>query len=366
MLRPFIGETALGVSFRMMGAAVGMGVSAAVISIFPSQPVYTGIVTGVVIFIQDYFRYCTRFSTLSVTAMATYFLISLTFYSSFGVNNPYTVLWIRSVDVFIGTAFGGVATFFLPYSARRTLRRGIGEVLTTVNEHWKLLVERYTMPTMTTAGHYEIIRKLEEIDDRQIRKLKSVALFSIHEFRLKGPFPFELYDEVLMALQDMINALHAMRIHSNGIYSMPFHRTVVLPLNRTFSDFYLSLDLAFTTVADSFHLNKPLPMVFPSPCTNLDLIYRDILVVARANSDVLIQDVSSIMLFGCLINYLRDLSTAVEDLAHAASLLFGQEHSRTLLARFIRSSSQKQQGDVESLEGAYETVPIDAGLGGPS
>jgi hypothetical protein len=117
----------------------------------------------------------------------------------------------RVVSVMAGCIWGIIVTRLIwPISARKKVKDGTALLWLRMGLIWKrdplqMLIEG----PMRSA--YMDIREAIELQ-RYLFRLEALKTAASHEFDLRGPFPNELYDQILDATGRMLGAFHAMQV----------------------------------------------------------------------------------------------------------------------------------------------------------
>jgi len=84
------------------------------------------------------------------------------------------------------------------------------------------------------------------------------------EPRLKGPFPVQLYRNVLTSLQTILDKLHSMRcVTTKEEWHTSVRRDFIVPVNKERREMVGNIILSFTLLASAFRLKAPLPPYLP-------------------------------------------------------------------------------------------------------
>lgn len=128
-------------------------------------------------------------------------------------NNPliFQISGHRVVAVISGCIWGLIITRLVwPISARERLKEGLSLLWLRMGLIWK----RDPLSILLEGEHHNPYMNLREEFELQlyVAKLQALVDASQNEFELKGPFPLQVYSQILKSTGQMLDAFHAMNI----------------------------------------------------------------------------------------------------------------------------------------------------------
>ena len=119
----------------------------------------------------------------------------------------------RLVSVILGIIFGLVVTQSIwPISARRKLKTGLSVLWLRMSLIWK----RAPLSTLLDASELGPPKYMDIREETKLRDfrdfLNTLRTSAESEFRLRGPFPTEVYDDVLKSTGRMLDGFHALSV----------------------------------------------------------------------------------------------------------------------------------------------------------
>ncbi|WWC90598.1 uncharacterized protein L201_005534 [Kwoniella dendrophila CBS 6074] len=215
---------------------------------------------------------------------------------TYNVRNKYnfTVEQIavqRSAAVIIGVLWAAVVSrWWWPFTARRELRLGLSDFCLDLSYLYSRLVMTYSKGTNddgqdddfateegenTPLMNNEIgyshlsssVRQFMSMEmhlQSQIINLRALLAQTKNEPRLKGPFAFTFYNEVLLSCERMLDRLHSMRcVTTRDEWDHAMRREFVIPVNRERREMAGQVILYFYTLSAGFRTRTPLPPYLP-------------------------------------------------------------------------------------------------------
>ncbi|KAK8854671.1 hypothetical protein IAR55_003410 [Kwoniella newhampshirensis] len=215
----------------------------------------------------------------------------------------------RSTAVIIGVIWAAmISRYWWPFTARRELRLGLSDFCLDLSYLYSRLVTTYSkgveprneenssdddgelrplLPS-SVVGHRQLspsVRQFMAMElhlQSQLGTLRSLLAQTKHEPRLKGPFAYGFYHEVLLSCERMLDRLHSMRcVTTRDEWDNGIRQAFVVPVNKERREMAGNVILYFYTLSAGFRLRTPLPPYLP-PAEKA----RQRLVVAIRSLDV--------------------------------------------------------------------------------
>ncbi|WVQ95062.1 hypothetical protein IAU59_002154 [Kwoniella sp. CBS 9459] len=221
----------------------------------------------------------------------------------------------RSAAVIIGVLWAAVVSrWWWPFTARRELRLGLSDFCLDLSYLYSKLVQTYskgaqddrdgadegvngndaeageTSPLLNDGKDWQphgshCVRQFMAMEmhlQTQLVTLRGLLAQTKNEPRLKGPFAFAFYNEVLLSCERMLDRLHSMRcVTTRSEWDQAMREEFVVPVNRERREMAGNVILYFYTLSAGFRTRTPLPPYLP-PAEQA----RQTLVQAIRNLDV--------------------------------------------------------------------------------
>ncbi|WWC71453.1 uncharacterized protein I206_105409 [Kwoniella pini CBS 10737] len=197
----------------------------------------------------------------------------------------------RSAAVIIGVLWAAaVSRWWWPFTARRELRLGLSDFCLDLSYLYSRLVTTYSKgakdpaedhnedaedgeTTPLTGNDVEFshlsasVRQFMAMElhlQSQILNLRSLLAQTKNEPRLKGPFAFTFYNEVLLSCERMLDRLHSMRcVTTRDEWDHAMREEFVIPVNKERREMAGHVILYFYTLSAGFRTRTPLPPFLP-------------------------------------------------------------------------------------------------------
>ncbi|WVQ80167.1 hypothetical protein IAT38_002272 [Cryptococcus sp. DSM 104549] len=199
----------------------------------------------------------------------------------------------RSTSVIVGVLWAAIVSrYWWPFTARRELRMGLSDFCLDLSYLYSKLVTTYskgadTAPLDTrgadleegesepllppgTIGHPHLspsVRQFMAMElhlQSQLGSLKGLLAQTKNEPRLKGPFAYEFYHEVLLSCERMLDRLHSMRcVTTRDEWDNGIRQSFVMPVNKQRREMAGNVILYFYTLSAGFRLRTPVPPYLP-------------------------------------------------------------------------------------------------------
>ncbi|WVQ80164.1 hypothetical protein IAT38_002269 [Cryptococcus sp. DSM 104549] len=210
----------------------------------------------------------------------------------------------RTVSVMVGIIWAGVVSrYWWPFTARRELRMGLSDFCLDLSYLYSKLVTTYSKgvdapndaahhhcdcastdnggddqpagertPLLPTAAigrsHLsQSVRQFMAMElhlQSQLGSLRDLLAHTKNEPRLKGPFAYDFYHEVLLSCERVLDRLHSMRcVTTRDEWDDHMRRTFVVPVNAERREMAGNVVLYFYTLSAGLRLRTPMPPYLP-------------------------------------------------------------------------------------------------------
>ncbi|KXN90635.1 hypothetical protein AN958_03875 [Leucoagaricus sp. SymC.cos] len=288
VISPTIGATNYLSFQRVLGTLFGAAIAAGIYSAFPDDAVVLPLF-GFLFSLPCFYVAVSRPQYVSASrfVLLTYNLTCLYSYNIREKDISVVEIAIRrALAVTAGVSWAAlVSRFWWPSEARRELSKALGEFC--LNMGWlytRLVASNSYSPepgplrepgeeAALLIEHDQDIKMKESIHEfmamelhLQIKLIELQALLAQtqHEPRLKGPFPVQLYRQILTSLQTILDRLHSMRcVTTKEEWYTSVRRDFIIPSNKERREMVGNIILSFTLLASAFRLKAPLPPYLP-------------------------------------------------------------------------------------------------------
>ncbi|PFH46390.1 hypothetical protein AMATHDRAFT_155264 [Amanita thiersii Skay4041] len=345
VISPTIGATNHLSLQRVLGTLSGATIAVIVFTLFSEDPITLSIF-GFCFSVPCFYVAISRPQYVSASRfiLLTYNLTCL--YSYNCRQKEVAILDIaihRAISVTAGVVWAAIISrLWWPAEARRELGKALGEFC--LNLGW--LYTRLVASNSFTSASEEATGELAQCEDALLASGSGVQqrrdsvkefmamelhlqlkLFEVqvllaqtqHEPRLKGPFPVDLYRDVLTSLQTILDKLHSMRCVTTKEECV--RNDFILPVNKQRREMVGNIILTLSILAAAFQLKTPLPPYLP-PCEKS----RQQLVDAICNLEVVKHHdikVSRQLLFFAYAITMKGVTNELEFLGRTLQRMFG-------------------------------------------
>ncbi|WOO77198.1 uncharacterized protein LOC62_01G000785 [Vanrija pseudolonga] len=309
-MSPTVGQTNFLSFFRIVGTLLGGAVAVLACTLFPEDPVSLPIFGY--LFSLPCFYIITQMPDYAQAGRFILLTYNLTCLYAYNLRestkdlSPLEIAVRRSTSVITGVIWAGIVSrYWWPYTARRELRMGLGDFCLDLSYLYSKLVTAYTrgvehevhvapsasgettpLLPIGVARHHLSPAVLQFMSmelhlQSQLATLRGLLSHAKNEPRIKGPFAFDFYQEVLLSCERMLDKLHSMRcVTTRHDWDNSIREAFVLPVNNLQREMAGNVILYFYTLSAGFRLRIPMPPYLP-PAENA----RDRLVEAIRNLD---------------------------------------------------------------------------------
>ncbi|KAI7853215.1 Fusaric acid resistance protein-like-domain-containing protein [Circinella umbellata] len=210
------------------------------------------------------------YNKVGTVVLITYVAVALTRYVKPPDNNESisTTVWKRIVTVIIGII---VATFLnsavWPFIARHATRQSVSSIANRLGEYYNFLTGTFLYHDLSIPPSEDDIRRCTQMEQKIQSSINSTSVLlelTDHEPRLKGPFPKEIYREMINSTQAILDNLGSIRV---ALLQMPWIVKLDICNQHHYKyrrDMVASLMLHFYTISSSLASKVPLPVYLPS------------------------------------------------------------------------------------------------------
>ncbi|KAF8906572.1 Fusaric acid resistance protein-like-domain-containing protein [Gymnopilus junonius] len=276
VISPTIGATNFMSFQRLLGTLFGAAVAAGLYSLFPEDPVALSI-AGFVFSLPCFYFAVSKPKYLSASrfVLLTYNLTCLFCYHLRQKDaSVIGIAFHRAIAVTAGILWAVlVSRFWWPSEARRELTKSLSEFCLHIGWLYTRLVasNSFTVGDVDQSGSSTgLTNSIHEFMAMELHlQLKLIELQNLlsqaqHEPRLKGPFPVDLYRQILASLQTILDKLHSMRcVTTREEWYTTVRKDFIIPVNRERREMVGNIMLSFSFLSASFRLKAPLPPYLP-------------------------------------------------------------------------------------------------------
>ncbi|EIW68238.1 hypothetical protein TREMEDRAFT_32574, partial [Tremella mesenterica DSM 1558] len=297
-MSPTVGQTNFLSFFRVIGTILGASVAILFYSLFPGNAIVLPILGF--LFSLPCFYVITQMPDYAAAGrfiLLTYNLSCLYVYNSRQREDEFSVTvtsiaFHRSTSVIIGVVWAAIVSrYWWPFTARRELRMGVSDFCLDLSYLYSKLVATYSRgvdihdfppPSNYTSEESEPLlpvgsprsphlnpgvrhfMAMELHLQSQLVDLRKLLNDTKTEPRLKGPFAFDFYREVLLSCERMLDRLHSMRcVTTRDEWDNGIRAAFVAPVNRQRREMAGSVILYFYVLSAGFRLRTPMPPYLP-------------------------------------------------------------------------------------------------------
>jgi hypothetical protein len=300
-MSPSIGGTNLLSFYRVAGTLLGAVVAVAAYTAFPENPVVLPII-GFLFSIPCFWIITQRpaYQQAGRFILLTYNLTCLYAYNQRERDlSALEIGWRRSASVIAGVVWATVVSnLWWPFAARRELRMGLSDFSLDLAYLYSQLVRTYSGHHTDACANHPILRGAASADEEspllepaqttssdqsanelatrqfmsmelhlqiQLINLRNLLGQTKNEPRLKGPFPQEMYAEILNSCQTLLDKLHSMRcVITRQEWDESVHIEILRPINEQRREMVGNVILYLYLLSASFRLRLPMPPVLPA------------------------------------------------------------------------------------------------------
>ncbi|KAJ3151158.1 hypothetical protein HDU86_006148 [Geranomyces michiganensis] len=238
----------------------------------------------------------TPHARVGTAAMVTYTVVLLSTYTIFQsaeIHDSIVIVALkRTVTISVGVIVAVLITSYVfPFVARTELRKDLSKSLYLVSVLYSHLAAIVADSNVEReVSHYILakhnrsrlqIRTLERALNKSVTKHLELLELTRNEPRLKGPFPYAVFSEMVSIERDIVERLGSVRRIVDGEYqdvtpggqvnlTAPkvgfgefFRREIVVPVEKYRIDMFASLLLYLHMLSHSLHSKLPLPPFMP-------------------------------------------------------------------------------------------------------
>lgn len=269
VMTPTVGGTNLGAVLRIAATVLGCALAAVIYTLFHANTFILALMTWL-ISIPSFWMilHHNKHGRFGLFTLLAYNLIVL-----YKFNNPdrvdvFELTWMRCVAVSLGVVIGLIVTAYVwPYEARTHVRKGLSDLLLRLSWLYKHLVSAYSN---TNSSHSQeedtdalVQQEVALFIQVDLLELQGLLVHAVNEPRLKGPFPVQTYEAMLVCCQHILDHLLTLRIviHKDVWTRHVRHR--YFAANKEFMEMAGNVFLYFYLLASALQLKTPLPPYLP-------------------------------------------------------------------------------------------------------
>ncbi|WVQ80107.1 hypothetical protein IAT38_002208 [Cryptococcus sp. DSM 104549] len=289
---------------RIFGTIIGGTCAVLFTNLFPENPIVLPILGF--FFSMPCFYIITQmpdYTNAGRFILLTYNLSCLYEYNTRGEVSVELIAFRRSASVSVGVIWAGIITRYIwPFTARQEFRMGMSDFCLDLSYLYSKLVTTYSkgvdeeddddssdeerdeagdadeevgegtrLIPFSSIGHRhpsESVRQFMSMElhlQSQIGSLRGLLAQTKNEPRLKGPFAYEFYHEVLLSCERVLDRLHSMRcVTTRDEWNDDMRSAFIFPVNAQRREMAGNVILYFYTISAGLRLRTPIPPYLPS------------------------------------------------------------------------------------------------------
>ncbi|WVQ72114.1 hypothetical protein IAR50_001659 [Cryptococcus sp. DSM 104548] len=286
---------------RIFGTIIGGTCAVIFTKLFPENPIVLPIL-GFFISMPCFYiiTQLPAYNNAGRFILLTYNLSCLYEYNSRGEVSVELIAFRRSTSVIVGVIWAGlVSRYWWPFTARQEFRMGLSDFCLDLSYLYSKLVTTYskgvdseevdssddssddsederdvgeTTPLSApwSVGHQHLsssVRQFMAMElhlQSQLDYLRGLLAQTKNEPRLKGPFAYGFYHEVLLSCERVLDRLHSMRcVTTRDEWNDDMRQAFIFPVNKERREMAGNVILYFYTLSAGLRLRTPVPPYLP-------------------------------------------------------------------------------------------------------
>jgi hypothetical protein len=276
---PTVGGANLIALYRTGGTLFGSILACIVYTLFSESGLMMSILGFFIALGCFYFILNTKYNRMGQFILLTYNLVALYKFNlkNFGKDdlNIIDIARYRTIAVVTGIIWGiYVTAYWWPYEARAELRKGLSQLIINMSWLYNKLVfiysDRNDAANSASLSSHQLTVSSKEFMEMELFlqlsliKLKELLSQTPNEPRMKGPFPVESYNKIIIGCQNILDKLLSMRIAvTKEEWYTSIRNNFLLPISKERKDLVGSVLLYFYILAAALRLKTPLPPYLP-------------------------------------------------------------------------------------------------------
>ncbi|KAI9474873.1 Fusaric acid resistance protein-like-domain-containing protein [Zychaea mexicana] len=269
IMNPTSGGTLHASAWRVVGTIIGAMVGLAALATGESSAYVLAVFAVLLAVPFFYIHLGSTYNKIGIVVLVTYVAVALTRYAQ---PNPgesiYTTVWKRMVTVIVGIVVAMILNSAVwPFIARHATRKSVSGISNRLGEYYNFLVGTFLYHDIDVPPTEDDMRRCTKIEDKIQASINATSVLlelTDHEPRLKGPFPKEIYREMIDSCQAILDSLGSIRV---ALLQMPWIVKLDICNQQHYTyrrDMIAALMLHFYTVSSSLASKIPLPVYLPS------------------------------------------------------------------------------------------------------
>lgn len=277
------GANLLGI-YRACGTLFGSFLAWFIYTLFPEDAIIMSIFGFFIAIVCYHFILHSIYNRIGQFCLLTYNLVALYKFNLRDSDQQdldiIDIARYRAIAVGTGIIWGVyVTTYWWPYEARVELRKGLSQLFINMSWLYNRLVAVYSVnrkPDITDSFDHSInvshalsksAREFIEMElflQLSLLKLRELLSQTPNEPRMKGPFPVNTYNDILIGCQNILDKLLSMRIAvTKQEWYTSIRRDFIIPVSKERKDLVGNTILYFYILAAALRLKTPLPPYLP-------------------------------------------------------------------------------------------------------
>ncbi|KAI9264352.1 Fusaric acid resistance protein-like-domain-containing protein [Phascolomyces articulosus] len=269
IMNPTSGGTLQAGAWRIVGTVIGAMVGWAALASNNSSPYVLALFAVLLAIPFFYIHIASTYNKFGIVVLITYVAVALTRYAQpVPGESIATGVWKRMVTVIVGIIVAMLLNSAVwPFIARHATRRSVSSISNHLGEYYSFLVGAFLYNDLSTAPPEVDIKRCTKMEKKIQASINATSVLlelTDHEPRLKGPFPKEIYREMVNSSQAILDNLGSIRV---ALLQMPWIVKLDVCNQQHYMyrrDMVAALMLHFYTISCSLASKIPLPVYLPS------------------------------------------------------------------------------------------------------
>ncbi|KAI9323263.1 Fusaric acid resistance protein-like-domain-containing protein [Dichotomocladium elegans] len=342
VMTPTVGGTNLVAIYRIFSTILGVSAATIFYRVFPANIYVLPVLTWLFSIPNFWVILNHKHGKFGQFTLLAYNLVMLNKYNDRETNRIEVedLALQRFIAIMVGVVVGFISTsYFWPYEARVELRKGLSDLLIQLGWVYRRLVSTYSaydgfsvpegrLVPLTHAQEKEIAKQsfmdLELDIQRKLTELSGLLAQAPNEFRLKGPFPTEKYQQMLRSCRNIADKFLAMRtVIFKDAWIENVHQDFILPVSRQRREMAGNILLYFYLLASALRLKTPLPPQLPPARAAWKTLLQALKELPIGKSKHLLENDHVYMFYYAYVTMMEDVIRELDKLGDNMKDLFG-------------------------------------------
>lgn len=200
-------------------------------------------------------------------ALISFNTVAMSFYINPVLNQSVArVAFLRGAAAVVGVVFAvALNNILFPYKARQQLIKLTSKTFRDVGTlYWTIAETFYRAdPSVNVKQNEKLLRKMEAKLDEELTKASTLLKITAIEPRLKGPFPIDIFSELVTVLQSISDRLSGLKVINTYIGPGVRH-DIGDTLSEHRKDFIGAILLTLYAISYALRSREPMPQFLPS------------------------------------------------------------------------------------------------------